>query len=62
MALSSTIGYAKYGTTQKLLPTQKWIVNTAIDFNLFGLKVYKKIKIPDPIGNHSMEAVIKALK
>lgn len=60
--LYSTIGSARYGTTQKLLSTQEWLVNTAIDFNIFGKKVYKEVKIPDPIGNHMMRAVKKALK
>ena len=37
-------------------------INTTIDFNIFGKKVYKEVKIPDPIGNHMMRAVKKALK
>ena len=60
--LYSTIGAARYGTTQTLLPTQEWLVNTAIDFDIFGKKVYKEIKIPDPVGNHLMGAVKKAKK
>lgn len=60
--LYSTIGAARYGTTQTLLPTQEWLVNTAIDFDIFGKKVYKEIKIPDPVGNHLMGAVKKAIK
>ncbi len=51
-ALSAIIGVSRYGTTH-WIPTQEWMVNTSI----FG----KNIKIPDPIGNHSMSAVKKGL-
>ena len=41
---------------------QEWLIDTTIDFNLFGKKVYKEIRVADPFGNHSMSAVKKALK
>ena len=46
--LESTIGTASIGTTY-WLDTQYWLINTSI----FG----QEIKIPDPIKNHSMDAV-----
>ncbi len=55
--LFSTIGPARYGTTQELLPTQKWTIIT-IDFWF----IKGKYKIPDLIGNHGMDAVIEALE
>ena len=51
--LSAAIGYARFGTTQPLLPTQYWTV----DWSIFG----REIKIPAPIKNHYMDAVKRAL-
>jgi uncharacterized protein RhaS with RHS repeats len=50
--LSAAIGVASFGITY-WLPTQDWMV----DWNIFGWE----IKVPDPLGNHSMSAVKRAL-
>ena len=50
--LSAAIGVARYGTTY-WLSTQDWMIN----WNIFGWE----INIPDPIGNHSMNAIRRAL-
>lgn len=55
--LYSTIGPSRFGTTMLLLPTQYWMVDKKIDFNVFGRRVYREVKVPDPVKNHKMRAV-----